>query len=596
MKTPYAIGRIKKLHMRDIENASHHNFRTRPVANANPAGTIIPLIGAMDGFTFNRVINKRFEQWKARKLAAHTGKRGAKMARDPVVCVEVMLSASPEYFRPLNPDMAGDWELEKLKAWEKKLKEFARSHFGKNLVSLVLHLDEATPHAHALVMPFDEHGNLNAKKVFNRQGLISLQDTYAETCKPLGLQRGLRGSKAKHEQVKKFYTLVNLPTPQPSITNLKPRIPRPPNQHERLSDENLEQYAVKAFRAGASAAAQSLEGVSAAVQAKANAYDLMIRKEETVSHSLDAKQKAASEVRVIPLASVLLRLGATELDGCWCMPERRISLKGSKFYDEIASKSGNGAIDLVMHCEGIAYREAVSWLSLEFGQSQIIGEAVRSVREMVAEPATHPAPLPLPITAPEHLPTVIDYLISIRRIPAELVNVLVETGKLYADRFANCVFTLTNEEDEVGAELIGTGDMPFSSRRGYKGYFALPPIDLTNKQAIFVKSALEALSYRALHPACGWVYAATGNVIQELLKLGRQLKRKGYAVLSAFDNSDGGNTLKEALKEVAASSPSDSPIVGDWNDKLSGKMSDVKVEGLERFNRRANIKAPFPEW
>lgn len=593
MKTPYAIGRIKKLHMRDIENASHHNYRTRPVANANPSGAIIPLIGAIDGNTFNKVINKRFEQWKARKLAAHTGKRGAKMARDPVVCVEVMLSASPEFFRPLNPDRAGYWELERLKAWEQKLKEFARSHFGKNLVSLVLHLDEATPHAHALVMPFDENGNLNAKKVFNRQGLIRLQDTYAEYCKPLGVQRGLRGSTAKHEQVKKFYTLVNIPTPEPNITNLKPKIPRLPNQHDRLNDANLEQYAVSAFRAGVSEAAKSLEGVSASVQAKANAYDLLVRKEETISHSLEAIQKSASEVRVIPLADVFVRLGATELEGRWCMPERRFSLKGSKFYDEIASKSGNGAIDLVMHCEGIAYREAVAWLSLEFGQGQVVGEAVRIAREKVTEPAKTPAPLPLPMPAPEHLPTVIDYLISYRGIPAELINILVETGRLYADRFANCVFTLSNEDDTKGAELVGTGDVPFSSIRGHKGLFALPPIDLANKQAIFVKSAVEALSYRALHPACGWVYAVTGNAIKELIKLGRQLKRKGYALLSAFDNSDRGIVLKDALKEVAASSPIDSPTLGDWNDKLLGKTSEVKVRELGQFERKTKTLKPF---
>lgn len=594
MKTPYAIGRIKKLHQRDLNGASHHNFRTRPVLNANPTGTIIPLLKALDGETFLQTVNDRFAKWKEQKLNSHTGKRGAKMSSDPVVCVEVMLSASPEYFRPKCPENSGYWEPDRLRAWEEKLKAFVRAEFGKNLVSLVLHLDEATPHAHALVMPFDENGNLNAKKVFNRQGLIKLQDNYAEACKPLGLQRGLRGSKAEHEKVKSFYTVVNQETPQPVEVAPETVLPPLPDKFDRLSDEKLKQFALTTFNAGAKSATKSLKNNITAIQAKANAYDIVKRKEEAISASLDAIQKVAGEVRVIPLVDVLLQLGAVEAGDVWVMPERNISVKGSKFYDTIASKGGSGAIDLVMHCEGITYREAVAWLSQQFGKDQTVGEAVRAVRENVAEPASHPAPLPPPEPVPEKLPAVIHYLTVIRRIPAEIIRTLVETGRLYADRFANCVFALTNQDGESSYELTGTGDVPFNTIRGAKGYFALPPAVDGSKQAIFVKNSIDALSYRALNPSCGWVYAAAGNALDELRALCRQIKRKGFEIVLAFDRGERSREVLKVMSAVIDTKKITAPTSGDWNDQLPNQDLGNNARGLGQSNRRGRGMKPSP--
>lgn len=151
-KTPYAICRTEKLHFQDLSKASNHNFRSSPVANANASKTILPMMGSTTGTAFVSEVTQRFQDWKARKLAAHTGKRGAKMARDPVVCVEVLLTASPEYFRPTKPDQAGYWDADRLEAWKQTVQRFASSYFGSNLVAVILHLDEATPHAHCLCM------------------------------------------------------------------------------------------------------------------------------------------------------------------------------------------------------------------------------------------------------------------------------------------------------------------------------------------------------------------------------------------------------------------------------------------------------------
>lgn len=595
MKIPYAIGRIKKLHLRDISNAANHNYRTRSVPNAAPHGTIIPLLGADTADRFTATLAQRFEEWKARKISASTGKRGAKMARDPVVCVEVMLTASPEYFRPECPDKANYWEVDKLKAWEAVIKEYAKAHFGKNLVSLVLHLDEATPHAHALVMPFDSSENLNAKQVFNRVGLVRLQDTYADACKSLGLQRGLRGSIAKHDTVKEFYGVVNRETPAVEIERLKPKGPPIPGKIDRLDDDKLKAYAASVFKAGAKAAAKAYEEKIQTVSAKAEAYDLSKRKEASVSKALEETRKMANEVRALPLSEVLLRLGATHDSAAhaWLMPSRRITLNTTKFYDHEHQKGGGGAIDLVMHCEGVDFTQAVSWLALEFGKSATVGDAMRATQEQVTHIAATPAPLPIPAPCPEYLPRVVDYLTKARRIPQELVQSLVQAGKVYADKFANCVFKMTTDTGEEGAELRGTGDILFHGVRGTKGFFVLPPSDPQQKQAVFVKSAIDALSYRALHPLSGWIYSTAGFAVKRLRALARNLSKQKMTIVSGFDDSREGRQLSLQLSQAVGQIEVEKPFGVDWNDCLVAKV-EAAHEGnaLSRFGLRRRLNGP----
>ena len=84
-----------------------------------------------------------------------------------------------------------------------------------------LHLDEATPHIHAYLVPTDEAGQLNCKKLFGgRAKMFAFQDSYAAATKHLGLERGVRDSQAEHTTVKEYYAVVNaaselsLDTPQ----------------------------------------------------------------------------------------------------------------------------------------------------------------------------------------------------------------------------------------------------------------------------------------------------------------------------------------------------------------------------------------------
>jgi Plasmid recombination enzyme len=88
--------------------------------------------------------------------------------------------------------------------------QWLEREYGDKIVRAELHLDEATPHIHAFLVPIDEKGQLNCRDFFGqRKKMFALQDSYAQAMKPLGLERGQRESRATHTSVKKYYSVVN---------------------------------------------------------------------------------------------------------------------------------------------------------------------------------------------------------------------------------------------------------------------------------------------------------------------------------------------------------------------------------------------------
>lgn len=99
--------------------------------------------------------------------------------------------------------------------------------FGKeNTVSAVLHMDEHAPHIHATVVPIVTGERRKAKKqaegrrtyrkksnavrlcaddLLTREKLVAYHDSYAATMAKYGLQRGIRGSEARHTTTAQYY-------------------------------------------------------------------------------------------------------------------------------------------------------------------------------------------------------------------------------------------------------------------------------------------------------------------------------------------------------------------------------------------------------
>ena len=216
----YAIIRVEKHStLGTIAGIGHHLDRTRETPNADPERAHL-----------NRTWNG--SQWVAwgdepRKSGAHLHafkqrledfqQRGGKIQANAVIALEVLLSASPEAFR--EPGF-------RLDDWVDAQAEYVAKRFGqRNVVSLVLHLDEETPHVHALVIPeierVERRGNKKTTKpqepkppkpalaasqwVGSRALLRDLQTDYGAAMARFGLQRGKERSGAKHVPVSVYY-------------------------------------------------------------------------------------------------------------------------------------------------------------------------------------------------------------------------------------------------------------------------------------------------------------------------------------------------------------------------------------------------------
>ena len=97
------------------------------------------------------------------------------------------------------------------KEWINRNYTFMAKEFGEqNIVRFSVHLDEKTPHIHAVTVPLTEDGRLSAKEIVgNRTKMQARQDRYAEYMHKFGLERGIKGTGIKHETAKEYYARIN---------------------------------------------------------------------------------------------------------------------------------------------------------------------------------------------------------------------------------------------------------------------------------------------------------------------------------------------------------------------------------------------------
>lgn len=193
----FAILRTQKLKtVQDIAGAGSHVYRLRDTPNADPDKINYSLKETRSN-QLHKIVNERIEE------------SGAKTRKDSVRAIEFLLTASPDFFK--------DNDNEKLKVWARENMKWLNKNYGSaNVVSAVLHLDEATPHIHAHVVPITPDGRLSAKDYIGgtRQRMRDIQTDYAKAMGRFGLERGSEKSIAKHSDIKQYYNSVNLAVAQ----------------------------------------------------------------------------------------------------------------------------------------------------------------------------------------------------------------------------------------------------------------------------------------------------------------------------------------------------------------------------------------------
>jgi len=222
---PYAVLRVdrrKAKAMAAIAASSAHTMREKPTPNADPEGAAPVVMHLAGGKT-------------PYQAARHLLDGAERRNRDTVLCREIVLSASPSYFRPGRESLGGVFDLDKVKAWAVASLAWAKRQWPDQLASFVVHSDEMNIHAHLLVIPRVKSAaggwKLNSKALFDRERLRELQTGYGEALAPLGIRRGEPGSQAVHSEVRQFYGAVNASKSLPERAKLPPapKAPTPPS-------------------------------------------------------------------------------------------------------------------------------------------------------------------------------------------------------------------------------------------------------------------------------------------------------------------------------------------------------------------------------
>jgi DNA-binding TFAR19-related protein (PDSD5 family) len=192
---------VKLATVSKVSKSASHNFRDKKTLNADPLQT------HKNEFEGSISSDELLTKLDERLATVKTVRKNA------VRCVEFLITASPEFFKIRK----GDRYLNEAKQW-------LNDKFGAdNVLNFTVHRDETSPHLIAYVVPIDKKGNLNARAFFGGSAkMTALQDEFnAKVAKKYELKRGLRGSKAKHEQISDYYKRVNTPTPDLSFFDAK---------------------------------------------------------------------------------------------------------------------------------------------------------------------------------------------------------------------------------------------------------------------------------------------------------------------------------------------------------------------------------------
>lgn len=367
------VGKIKSSGKTSPASVEGHNLRTRPCPTCDPSRSHLNqrLIG--EAVPFAESINR---------VMSRAGIDPAKVRKDATLANDIMISVSPEWFRPDDPSAIGTWDEDRLRAFVAEAKAMALKSFGPRIVSMDLHLDEATPHIHLVVVPImpgkpdpatgKKTWRLSGKDMFDPAALQALQQTWEDRMSKHGVGPRLKGSQARHITLKEYYgsleetakidrrNAVSIQSDPPkkglleSAEQHQAKLAEWKKSEAKRIRKELEPMAREASRGrlfeNERLAASSLRGV---VAEQTEELIDRTRRIDQISAERDVTREEAARLRSTPLNEVAAELG---------------------FTGEIGPKEN--AIDLVKRVGDVDYKTAVTWLAQRFG-AEAAAAAVR---------------------------------------------------------------------------------------------------------------------------------------------------------------------------------------------------------------------------
>jgi Plasmid recombination enzyme len=569
-----AIFRISKLKsFGSFAGAEHHNNRSRETKNADVDRT-------QDNFVFLGEAEGELATLARERIGSQTIRKNA------VLGIDVFISASPEYFRPDDPGNVGYWERDRVDAWVEANTEFLKQEFGEErILRAECHLDESTPHIHAVVIPLTDKGKLSYRQLYGgkRSELSALQDRAWEAVEHLGLERGMKGSQAEHREIKDWYAEMQRPL-APDLDLETVRV--------KVADQGLLAQENQQLRKQAAALAKTLEKRNGEKQELIQ-QNLLMREQLRFSHEQAESWKAKYEKLVDPLRSVPLEKVAEELclesdrsRSTWRHEAHQIRINGTQFYDwhESQMKGGGGAIDLVMHVNRSDFKSAVAWLDDRFGE-EAVQIAASHHAQVLAQEAERPRFEP-PIPSPEQWASVREYYVS-QQLPGGLIDGLHDQGLLYADDEGNAVFLQRDfETKEVTGAYRQSGDSfsgtVLGSDRGRGRFYCLLGGELTGEveRVVVAQRPIDALALGMMEgmPEQRTMYlSADGALPMAFLQ-----QFPADRVRVAMNRDEVGRRLAEEAKEALPDVRQVMPEQGDWVER----MRVVQARSIQRQMQR----------
>ncbi|NJL63861.1 MAG: DUF3991 domain-containing protein [Methylacidiphilales bacterium] len=436
----FAICRIQKIKSWGVLARNQvHTSRLIDITNANPEIKNIKVVGNDDNLDLATLVRDKIGFQKIRS--------------DAVLAVEILLSASAEYFRPHAPYEGGVYDRQRLDKFVDAVVKWLDNSWGNRVVQAELHLDEITPHIHAYLVPLDEHGKLNCKALFGtRAKMYELQDSFAAAVAHLGILRGIKGSVASHKKIRKYYAAVNQDS---LVLDLQKCLPQP--QVEETS-EVYRQRVIEVLT-------PQLEVINYQLLERSRLFQQKAELKETASRSEQLRQQLERELKILQATSsqqdLPLSLVAYEL--------------GLNQY-----KQDDNALSLVMQVNQCDFDNAVVWLCDRFGEAAMLKAVHNYTIAQASDIAKQHSPVIFapPLNSPSHWQQVEYHLNQKYSIPPKLLQTLHQRGLIYADNYSNAVFLARNlNGEETGAYLYSLkSNNKFSlhpGSRGSNGWFHL---------------------------------------------------------------------------------------------------------------------------
>lgn len=457
-----AIARIAKLKCGNLSASEQHTSRERETPNANPDRTNQRLIDGSNHQTLEQQIRQRIGDQRIRKNA--------------VLCVELLLSVSPEYFRPTEPSRAGYWEIERLEQFQWTVQQWLAETYRDRVIRAELHLDEATPHIHAYIVPIDERGRLNCKALFgDREKLRQFQDSYAKALEPLGVERGIRGSRATHTAIQEYYAAIM-----------------------QESDQTLDAETIRCQLSDRSRALKERDELERTARALER-ENTELRQQVQQQEKRLANYQLMTAAHRVPLERIASRLGLDAVPNephKWRGQGYALNLNGNQFYDWQALKGGR-AIDLVMHVQQCDFKAAIAWLRDRFGESATLQTVIELSREIFQSESRRV--FTLPESAEQHWQTAQSYLTRSLKFPTRLIHQLHRQGLIYANLEQDLVFVYRSldQQTKTGAMVHSIQQSTWQHPELAQGWFYIAPRGKSKKppqRIVLVDSPTEAIS------------------------------------------------------------------------------------------------------